>query len=261
MAQPPSLRIQEQVIEEFGVSRKYTILLIIFGLALMVLGVVSAFIDDPLVDAVSVSAGPLGPLIFWVVEGVFVVAGLSLVIRAIYLVLAYHYFLTNERIIQSLGFLAQNSVSADYRAITDLTVRQDFINRLILNTGTLTANTPGGPGEEVVLLNIDNPQARREQLRQLADAAMHGARIDRHYLAQLKTETGMAEDVASAEHELERDEGIAVPGVVSPRVGSAPDEPSIPNAPAVSSAENPEDFNQDGRIDESERLRAAQKKV
>ncbi|MBI4032601.1 PH domain-containing protein [Candidatus Berkelbacteria bacterium] len=270
MAQPPSLRVQEQVIEEFGVSRKYVVLLVILGVLLVIGGVVLSMRDDPLIDAIALGAGPLAPLIFLLVELTLAGAGLFLLIRAFYLVVAYHYFLTNERVIETVGFLAQRTVSADYRAITDLVVRQDFINRLILNTGTLTANTPGGPGEEIVLLNIDNPQARREQLRSLAQAAMGGQRIDQEYLAQLKVQTGMAPDVMTAYQDLAHSAVNPIPGErrrpvpqESPAPAPQPRSSGISRAanPAIPGDQDAEDFNGDGTIDESERLRSAQKKM
>lgn len=264
MSHPPSLRVQEQVIEEFGVSRKYVILLVILGVLLAIGGVILSRQDDPLIDAIALGAGPLAPLIFLAVELAIGGAGVFLLLRAFYLVVSYHYFLTNERVMETVGFLAQRTVSADYKAITDLVVRQDFINRLILNTGTLTANTPGGPGEEITLLNIDNPQARREQLRGLAQAAASGERIDQRYLAKLKVQTGMARDTTTAYEQLEHSAVNPVPGEVA--MAATPVQPPRATPVAAPASVRPgdvdvEDFNGDGRIDESERLRAAQKKM
>ncbi|MGI6103283.1 MAG: PH domain-containing protein [Patescibacteria group bacterium] len=270
MTQPPALRISEQVIEAFGVSAKYTIILIALGSLVLAGAVALTVLDDPILDAIVVGAGPLGPLVFLVIEVALGCLGVYLILRGIYLRLAYHFFLTNERVIEVIGFLAQRSVTAEYKMITDIIVRQDAISRLALNTGTLAINTPGGPGEEFVLMNIDNPTARREQLRRLSEAVQEGRAIDSRFLAALKYETGMARTTEEALEDIERSVGH---GVGASTRAKESDDTALPqvstsvSASASAASQAPRvqegdvvDLHGDG-IDESDRLRAAQKRI
>ncbi len=197
MHQPPgSLRPQEEVIDEFGVSVKYTILLGIIGSLIIGAGLVIRVAWSEQLELIATQLGVFGPLVVTVAVGAIVLTGAYLIALGLFFRVAYRYYFTTERVIESVGFLSQHTVSAEYKHLTDLIVRQDPISHLVLNTGTLAINTAGGPQEEIVLTNIDNPTARREQLRGLAAAAQNGKQVTRALLKQLKRQTGMADTAA-----------------------------------------------------------------
>jgi hypothetical protein len=251
---PASLRPQEEVIDEFGVSIKYTILLVIIGVVIIGLDI---FVRFGLVEAtnkIATQFGLLGPLFIDGIALVVSLIGFYLIGLGIFFRLAYHYFLTNERVIESTGFLSQQTVSAEYKHLTDLIVRQDPISHLILNTGTLAINTAGGPKEEIVLINIDNPTARREQVRGLAAATQNGKKVTRELLRQLKQQTGMSSDQSQPQVVSNSIMPAALPEVVLPEAISEAAQP------ATTQNEEIEDLKGDG-IDDSDRLRAAQKKL
>jgi len=156
----PSTRPDEQVAQDFTVSTHYTVAQAIFSLLLPVL----LFGLAVFLGSLGFIPQTLAPLI----QGLFVaiggIAGLYLLLGAIYLRLARHYFVTNERILQINGWLAQQVVSVDYNTITDMTIQQDVLERFLLQTGTIMIDTAGQPSEEIALHHIANPMALRDQI-------------------------------------------------------------------------------------------------
>lgn len=270
------LRADEEVIEEFGVSNKYTYLLLGIGLVILGIGILSLLYNDPIIDFIAAGAGPLAPAVFVFISIALFVVSFAVGGIGIYLRLAYRFYLTNQRILERVGLLGQQTISADYPEITEVIVRQDIFNRLLLNTGTLAVNTPGSAGVEFNLVNVDNPAARREILRHLVRAANQGVEIDRRFIAEVKAQTGMSASVEAALAELEKSTGdVSEPDIlnepeprkqqISPVADPAPTIPDAPAAPETkptpfitTSADEVEDLHGDG-IDESDRLRAAQK--
>lgn len=270
MHQPDHLRADEDVIEEFSVSAKYTILLVIIGVLALLLAGAAMIYAVPLIRAIG--GAPLGPLVVILLQVALIIGGLYAIGLGIYLQIGYDFFLSNQRVIESVGFLSRRELSTEYRQINDLIVRQDFINKLILNTGTLAITTPGTAGEEFKLLNIDNPIGRRDLLRRLIRAGLDGHKIDRYTVAHAKVAVGMAaseeealkslnsispnaseELKAVAEHEEQFHTETETPSSVpaTPPSGSTSDVPVV---------EEIEDLHGDG-IDASDRLRAAQKQL
>lgn len=263
MNQPPALRVREQVIEAFGVSVKYTIALAIIGAAIIGVGVYFLFFGASFIATITQGAGPLAPFIVRTFATLIILIGFYTVLRGVYLRLAYHFFLTSERVIEVTGFMAQNSVSAEYRMITDISVRQDATERLLLNTGTLAINTPGGPGEEFILVEIDSPIARREQLRRLAEAVQAGKAVDADFLAELKYETGMARSREAAFAEIAKSIGgspLQEEMTESVHRITKNGNLDIPVSQPPINSNDLEDLHGDG-VDESDRLRAAQKQL
>ncbi len=74
-----------------------------------------------------------------------------------YLKIANVYILTDKRIIVKKGWLSNRTISIDYRNITDITVHENFIYRLLTCSGDMIINTAGTDKAEVVLQHIDNP--------------------------------------------------------------------------------------------------------
>lgn len=246
MSSPSTLRPKEQVIEEFGVSIKYTLLLV--GIGAIVMGIV-LFIRFFRVDAFMSAAASLGLLGPFILDAAAVIVGLMgvyLIGLGLFFRVAYHYYLTTERVIASAGFFSQRTVSAEYETVSDLIIRQDAIGHLLLGTGTLGVNTFGGQPEEVELANIDDPTARREQLRGLAEVVQEGRKVTPHLFRDLKRQRGM---LASND---DPDVQAVVPSI-------DPTTPT-PMPPMDDDADIIEDLKGDG-VDDSDRLRAAQKKL
>lgn len=156
------LRTNETIVREFGVSPRFLGLIVIVGIILAIIIPLALFALFRILDIDTVNAG----LIFWV-SGIII--GGALVIYALYLRLARHYVITNQRAIQYVGWLARKMISADYEQITDMSIVQDFFERLILGIGKLSLNTAGGYIEEINFERIDNPYGVANQVRQLCE--------------------------------------------------------------------------------------------
>jgi hypothetical protein len=248
------LRPKEQVIEEFGVSIKYTILLGIVGGIILSLVLFFRFVRGVDFIAATQMLGILGPFALNATTIVVGLIGLYLIVFGLFLRISYHYYLTTERVISSIGFFSQRIVSAEYKTVSDLIIRQDAISHFLLGTGTLGVNTFGGQPEEVELANIDNPTSYREHLRGLAEAVQEGRTVTSGLLRDLKSQRGMlaSNDMKEGEQLEARKNSIEAPGLPVSINNNKP--PLLRNEPLV------EDLEGD-IIQESDRLRAAQKKL
>lgn len=215
------LRTDEVVIEEFGVSRKYTYLLILAGLATVMVGVLIALNAGSLTRLFENGAGILAPLLAGVVWIGLIVVGLYLAGIGANLQLAYKYFLTNQRILEAVGLLSRRTGSSEYDQINDIVVRQDFINRLILDTGTIGVSTPGTAHEEYQLINVDDPVKRQELIRELIRSTNLGLKVDKYLIAHHMAACGLATSEQAALDKLDQSVGKdplteAAVGEVSP---------------------------------------------
>jgi hypothetical protein len=251
------LRHNEEVIDEFGVSIKYTILLGLIGIFILGGAILFRMLGSQTFNNLAEMLGIFGPLVLYAVLVIIICFGVYLVLLGLFFHFAYRYYLTTERVIESVGLFPQRAVSAEYRAISDMIVRQDFINHMILNTGTLGVNTFGGQPEEVELRNIDNPVARREQLRGLSEAAHEGQAVTKDMLRDLKRQTGML-----------KHDGVKQNNWFGSNSHQSPESEDV-----VYSQTSPQDTNKQTKIDsvvedinedvieESDKLRDAQKKL
>lgn len=83
--------------------------------------------------------------------------GLIWILIAVYRKITLRYLVTNKRVIVKKGLISQSTVSADYSKITDITVKQGILGRLLLHTGTIFLNTAGTDLAEVNIKWVDNP--------------------------------------------------------------------------------------------------------
>ena len=83
--------------------------------------------------------------------------GLIWILIAIYRKLTLRYLVTDKRVIVKKGLIGQSTVSADYSKITDITVQQGILGRLILHTGTIVVNTAGTDLGEVTIKWVEDP--------------------------------------------------------------------------------------------------------
>lgn len=83
--------------------------------------------------------------------------GLIWILIAIYRKLTIRYLVTDRRVIVKKGLIGQSTVSADYSKITDVTVQQGILGRLILHTGAIVVNTAGTDLGEVTIKWVEDP--------------------------------------------------------------------------------------------------------
>lgn len=81
-----------------------------------------------------------------------------------YLRIANYYAFTNKRIIIRTGWLTTQTTSIDYSKITDIHVREPFLERIITNSGSLAVNTAGSSNLEVFLNHVERPWAIKKIL-------------------------------------------------------------------------------------------------
>ena len=171
--QLPSARPNETVREEFTVANSYTTAQVIVAILVPVIfyGLYLGALQIGILNGFEESFRAVAQSVF-----VFVglVLGLYLVLSAIYLRLARHYFVTNERIIQVIGWLAQSSISIEYASITDMTVNQDVFERFLITSGTLNIDTAGSPSDEIMLHHIAKPYQLRDEIFGYAEVEEKG---------------------------------------------------------------------------------------
>lgn len=134
------LREDEKVDYEFSVGKKYRML----GL------IPSVFVGLIMLLATP----PLGVIIILV--GVFYFG--------YYLKVANAYAFTDKRVLVHKGWLSTNTISIEYKNITDVTVDEPFLERVITKTGNLSINTAGSGTKEVLLKHITAPYEVRKKL-------------------------------------------------------------------------------------------------
>ncbi|MEX0895777.1 MAG: PH domain-containing protein [Patescibacteria group bacterium] len=90
--------------------------------------------------------------------------GSFLFIKALYIKYTLAYLITDKRIVIKKGLIGQSTLSADYTKLTDVTVEQGILGRLLLNTGTIKLNTAGSDLEEINLRWVSNPFSTKDIL-------------------------------------------------------------------------------------------------
>ena len=107
------------------------------------------------------------PLVF--VFGLGVVTFLIALFVWYYMKVANAYAFTNKRVLVHTGWLSTKTVSINYDKITDVTVRENFVDRVLTKSGMLFINTAGTTGQEVALKHIDTPYEVKKKLDELRD--------------------------------------------------------------------------------------------
>lgn len=134
------LRNDEKVEYEFSIGKKYRM----FGLIMF-----SIFLLPMLFASVVFT------VLVWLI--VFFYFGF-------YLKVANAYAFTDKRVLIHVGWLSTHTTSIEYSKITDLSVQEPFLERLITKTGSLAINTAGTNYKEVVLRHITAPYEVRKKL-------------------------------------------------------------------------------------------------
>lgn len=74
---------------------------------------------------------------------------------------------TNKRVLIHKGWLSTHMTSIDYSKITDVHVREQFMDKLAYHSGDLAINTAGSSRLEVVLRHIESPYEVKKILDEL----------------------------------------------------------------------------------------------
>jgi uncharacterized membrane protein YdbT with pleckstrin-like domain len=140
----------EKVEYEFSVSNSYRAYIIVCWL--VILGLYAAFMKIyELHISYSFTGFVLALVLFW----------------WYYAKVANAYAFTNKRVIRHTGWLSTKTITIDYDKITDVTVRENFLERSFSKSGALYVNTAGGIGQEVVLKHINSPYEAKKKLDML----------------------------------------------------------------------------------------------
>ncbi len=77
------------------------------------------------------------------------------------------YAFTDKRVLIHKGWLSTHMTSIDYSKITDVHVREQFLDKIVYHTGDLAINTAGSGRLEVFLRHIENPYEVKKILDEL----------------------------------------------------------------------------------------------
>ena len=81
-----------------------------------------------------------------------------------YLKVANAYAFTDKRVLIHRGWLSTDTISVEYKNITDARVKESFLEKMITKTGNLSINTAGSGMTEIVLKHITTPYEVRKKL-------------------------------------------------------------------------------------------------
>jgi len=141
------LLAKEEVIHDFGVSRWYiTIFFLLPSILLMAVAIFS-FLNEYLIVCLLLA---FIALVFFV--------------PAIYLAYFVHYVVTSQRVISREGIFHKKFIAVDLPSITDVTISEAFLERLITKSGIIGLNTAGSHHIELSLRHISRPFNRRKDI-------------------------------------------------------------------------------------------------
>lgn len=84
-----------------------------------------------------------------------------------YLKVANAYAFTNKRLIVHKGWLSTNMKSVEYSKITDIQVKESFIDKILTHTGSLAINTAGSSHLEILLKYVEKPYEIKKKLDEI----------------------------------------------------------------------------------------------
>lgn len=85
-----------------------------------------------------------------------------------YLRISNQYVFTNQRILIKRGWLNTKVITIHYNRMTDASVKQDLIDKII-GIGGLSVSTAGSEGYKIQLIHIDKPSQRKRELYNLKE--------------------------------------------------------------------------------------------
>jgi len=133
------LKPEEKVIKEFTLARKYIIFIqIIIGLF-----------------------GMIYLIIFWPLA---IIIFFFALIMGRYLRKANAYCFSGKRVLIHRGWPSTHLISVNYNKITDVTVKEPILEKLLFGSGHLLINTAGTNAQEVVLKHVEKPYKLKKKL-------------------------------------------------------------------------------------------------
>lgn len=144
------IRDKEKLLLSFRPSRKKMLLRYFFIIILMISSLTELVFNS------------MQQFILFNIQISFTIASLIfifsiiLLIKTEYFIWSERYAITNERIIHSKGIFHEHFQSRTYNYITDLSLNQTILDK-ILNTGDLVINTAAGEGGELIIKGISHP--------------------------------------------------------------------------------------------------------
>ena len=136
----------EKLMHSFGVSRRYIMVFFALPAVAFLLAGLGVGADNAL----------LGILL--------VIPAFGLMMPVLFLWLFVHYAITDGRVMVREGVLHKHFVTVNYRTITDVTVRELFLERIFTRTGTVGVNTAGSNRVELYWRHVARPQDRRRDI-------------------------------------------------------------------------------------------------
>ncbi|MDA1334475.1 MAG: PH domain-containing protein [bacterium] len=150
----------ELIVYEFSIGKGYiTYNLVVWTLLSMALIFIpmatTSLADNPAMLSVS-AAG-------------FIFFLLSFFHFGFYLRIANAYAFTSKRILIHRGWFSTHTISIPYHKITDVSVTESFIERILTRTGQISINTAGTNVHEIHLRHITNPYEAKKELDKVRD--------------------------------------------------------------------------------------------
>ncbi|MDA3802564.1 MAG: PH domain-containing protein [Patescibacteria group bacterium] len=99
---------------------------------------------------------------------IFIIIPLILFYYLFYLKVSNEFVFTTDRVLIKKGWIGTKTISAKFSRITDVNVSQSLIER-ILKTGTISINTAGSEGYEVILKHVATPYNLKKDLHNLKE--------------------------------------------------------------------------------------------
>lgn len=116
-------------------------------------------------------------LIGWCIFGALLLIGAAPLGIVIILIAAFYYgfyiqaanayAFTEHRVLIHTGWLSTKLVSIDFSKITDVTVHEPFLSRVLFKTGSIEIDTAGTNREDVILKNVEHPYEIKKKLDEL----------------------------------------------------------------------------------------------
>jgi len=97
----------------------------------------------------------------------FLLIFISLFYFGWYLKIAYAFAFTQKRVIAFEGWLSTRLTTIDYQKITDVSVKQNFFEKILTNSGSLIINTAGSGLPEIILYNVEDPYFLKKKLDEI----------------------------------------------------------------------------------------------
>lgn len=150
-----SLSADEEVLHEFSVSDRYRYFNIFTMGLLVIIGSIPGFFWSPFFV-----------LLLFLVP-VFII---SCIYYGLIMKLSNAFAFTDKRVVVHKGWLNTCMTSAEYDKITDVSVTEGFVEKIITHSGTLLINTAGTTFHELPLEHVESPYELKKKL----DSIMSG---------------------------------------------------------------------------------------